>query len=52
MNEPEQTPEQDRGPIPGTYAFTARLLAESGFMSGDEADEWKDMMKDRDLFDD
>lgn len=33
-------------PMPGTYAFTARLLAQSGIMTGDEADAWKDMMKD------
>lgn len=37
-------------PQPGTYAFTARLLAEAGLMSGEEADEWKDMMKDGELF--
>lgn len=34
------------GSMPGTYAFTARLLAESGIMTGDEADAWKDTMKD------
>lgn len=34
-------------PIPGTYAFTARLLAQCGIMTGDEADQWKDEMKDR-----
>ncbi|HEY8095903.1 MAG TPA: hypothetical protein VIE65_07365 [Methylobacter sp.] len=39
-------------PPVGTLAFTARLLAECGIMSGDEADEWKDSMKDRDLFGD
>ena len=38
-------------PQPGTYAFTARLLAGAGFMSGDEADEWKDRMKDEVLGD-
>jgi len=36
-------------PPRGTYAATARMLFETGFMSGDEADAWKDMMKDRDL---
>lgn len=41
--------ELPRGPMPGTYAFTARLLAESGIMTGDEADAWKDMMKDGDV---
>lgn len=35
-----------RGPQPGTYAFTARMMVEGGFMSGDEADRWKDEMKD------
>lgn len=36
-------------PQPGTFAFTARLLAQSGLMSGDEADEWKDRMKDESM---
>ncbi len=36
-------------PPRGTYAATARMLAQSGFMSGDEADAWKDMMKDGNL---
>lgn len=36
MNEP---------PI-GTYAATARMLAQCGIMTGDEADRWKDQMKD------
>lgn len=35
------------GPEPGTYAYTARALVELGIMSGDEADQWKDEMKDR-----
>jgi len=34
------------GPIPGTYAYTARILADLGIMSGEEADDWKDRMKD------
>ncbi len=38
-------------PRPGTYAFTARLLYQSGLMTGEEADWWKDEMKERDLFD-
>jgi hypothetical protein len=38
------------GPPVGTYAFTARMMAELGIMSGDEADQWKDAMKDG-LFD-
>lgn len=33
-------------PQPGTYAYTARLLAQSGLMSGEEADRWKDEMKE------
>lgn len=36
-------------PMPGTFAFTARLLAQSGLMSGEEADEWKEAMKEADL---
>ena len=40
------------GPLPGTYAYTARLLVECGLMDGDEADAWKDEMKDRELFGD
>jgi hypothetical protein len=39
------------GPLPGTYAYTARCLVEMGIMDGDEADRWKDEMKDR-MFDD
>ena len=35
-------------PLPGTYASIARMLADSGMMTGDEADRWKDEMKDRD----
>lgn len=38
-----------REPEPGTYAYTARFLANAGLMSGDEADAWKDEMKERDL---
>jgi hypothetical protein len=38
-------------PIPGTYAFTARLLAQSGMMTGEEADRWKDEMKDASMND-
>lgn len=34
-------------PQPGTLAFTAMLLADSGIMTGEEADRWKDEMKDR-----
>lgn len=34
------------GPQPGTYAYTAKLLAQSGLMSGEEADAWKDQMKE------
>lgn len=35
-----------RTPPPGTYAYTAWLMASSGMMSGDEADRWKDDMKE------
>jgi hypothetical protein len=34
-------------PQPGTYAFTSRILVDLGIMSGDEADAWKDEMKER-----
>lgn len=51
MTDPNETHETYQ-PLPGTYAFTARLLAELGIMSGDEADEWKDAMKDGELFGD
>jgi hypothetical protein len=37
------------GPPPGTYAYTAWLMAQSGIMDGDEADRWKDEMKEADL---
>lgn len=30
----------------GSYAATARALVEMGIMTGDEADSWKDAMKD------
>jgi hypothetical protein len=33
-------------PQPGTYAFTAWMMAKSGMMTGDEADRWKDDMKE------
>ena len=36
-------------PMLGTLGFTARFMAECGIMSGDEADAWKDEMKDREL---
>jgi hypothetical protein len=42
---------RNEGPIPGTYAFTARLLAQSGLMTGEEADAWKDQMKDASMDD-
>jgi len=41
---PEEREEYE--PKPGTLAFTARLLAEHGIMSGEEADAWKDAMKE------
>ena len=39
-------------PKPGTLAFTAMLLAESGAMTGEEADEWKEFMKEQRLRED
>lgn len=33
-------------PEPGTYAYTARFLAASGLMTGEEADAWKDAAKE------
>lgn len=49
--EPRERPEPlpTDGPEPGTYAYTARFLAASGIMSGDEADRWKDEMKEANL---
>ena len=50
--EPRERPEPlpcDNGPEPGTYAYTARFLAASGIMDGDEADRWKDEMKEGNL---
>jgi hypothetical protein len=35
-------------PPPGSWAETARMLADAGFMTGDEADAWKDQMKEGD----
>ncbi|MEE8473557.1 MAG: hypothetical protein V3S82_10360 [Dehalococcoidia bacterium] len=37
-------------PQPGTFADTARLMVQLGVMTGDEADTWKDDMKDGLLF--
>jgi hypothetical protein len=45
----ERSPQIRRGPEPGTFAFTARLLVEAGITDGDEADRWKDEMKEMDL---
>jgi|SRR5579863_377674 len=45
----DESGELERGPMPGTYAFTARMLAQSGLMTGDEADRWKDEQKEADL---
>jgi hypothetical protein len=39
-------PEPPAGMIPGTFAYTAWFMAQSGMMTGDEADRWKDQMKD------
>lgn len=43
MEKPAHIPLQPR---PGTYAFTSRVMVDLGLMSGDEADRWKDEMKD------
>ena len=50
QDERELDREQDKPPV-GTYAFTARLMAET-FSDPDDPDfwdRWKDEMKDRDL---
>ena len=39
-------PEPPAGMMPGTYAYTAWFMAQTGMMTGDEADQWKDQMKD------
>jgi hypothetical protein len=39
-------PEPPAGMVPGTLAYSAWLFAQTGLMTGDEADEWKDRMKD------
>lgn len=38
--------ERQSGPPMGTFVFTARMMAEMGMMTGDEADRWKDEMKE------
>ena len=38
-----------RAPPPGTFAYTAWTMAKSGLMTGEEADEWKDRMKDESM---
>jgi hypothetical protein len=42
------------GPSPGTYAYTARMMAQLSPVDGDPDfwDSWKDEMKERDLFED
>lgn len=44
-NEPRD--EENVGPEPGTYAYTARLMAE--IFPGYDWDQWKDEMKEADL---
>lgn len=39
-------PRSSHQPQPGTWAATARAMVQMGIMSGDEADDWKDRMKD------
>lgn len=46
----EALDDHNADPPLGTYACTARMMVELGFMSGEEADIWKDRMKDG-LFD-
>jgi hypothetical protein len=41
-------PEESKGPQPGTWAYTARMMA-AGDDSGFDWDRWKDEMKERDL---
>jgi hypothetical protein len=41
--------EEFRTPPPGTFAYRAWVMAKSGAMTGDEADAWKDRMKDEAL---
>lgn len=41
-------PKRTTEPMPGTWAAVARSLVEDGLMDGDEADRWKDEMKERD----
>jgi hypothetical protein len=40
-----------REPPVGSWASVARMMAETGMMTGDEADRWKDEMKERDMDD-
>ena len=47
--DPDLDGEEYAGPPVGTYAHTARFLAQSGIMDGDEADRWKDEMKEADM---
>jgi hypothetical protein len=50
LPDPDLDGEAYAGPPVGTYAHTAWLMAQSGLMDGDEADRWKDEMKEADLF--
>jgi hypothetical protein len=45
--DPDSLGSDDIGPAPGTWAFTARLMAQ-GDDSGFDWDAWKDEMKERD----
>ena len=45
----EELEDFSRQPQPGTYAHTARMMVDLG-MDPDEADRWKDEMKESDLF--
>lgn len=49
LPDPDLDGEAYAGPPVGTYAHTAWLMAQCGIMDGDEADRWKDEMKERDL---
>lgn len=50
-NEKETSNPQTAIPEPprGSWAETARMLVRHGVMTGDEADRWKDEMKDREM---
>lgn len=44
-----ELPEPPKGMQPGTLAYSAWFFAVTGIMTGEEADQWKDQMKEGDL---